>query len=119
MKHLKLFEQFDEFDPFKEEIDENEKKELIEYIKRNVIKYGGNISMSDMESESSPIYQENQYEIGLIERLYSDAVGVVMYDGYRYEDVLGEYEVEYESLQMDTLREIKKAIKFDLLKEKI
>lgn len=99
------------------------KQDLIDEIKLLVERYGGAISMSDMEAPSSPAFKEIDQEIHLIERLYKFGVEVVVYGGYKYQDELNDYNVKYEELTEDMLLEIKSliddAIDNELLEEDI
>jgi len=113
MNNLKKFERFDFEDLSDEDLfgkDEKVKKDsksdLIINIKNKVEKYGGSLSMADLEADSSPVFIERRREIHLIEYLYEESVGVVPYGGYKYEDVGNEYDVEYEELDKKILKEI-------------
>lgn len=117
----------DELDPYQEEKWEEEnddsKLKIIEEIKDIVTKYGSYITMMELEADSSPIYKEEDDTIHLIERLTSNDVGIIVYGGYKGEEEIEEYDVNYEELEMDTLDEIKdlldEAIENDLLEEDI
>lgn len=103
--------------------DFNSHKVIIDKIKNLVSDYGGYISMSDMEAESSPLYKEMGKTIHLIERINSDDVTIIVYGGYKYESEIGEYEVVYDKLDMNILIQIKElldnAIRYDLLQKDI
>ena len=99
------------------------KQKLITEIKELVSRYGGYITMGEMEAESSPSYKTIDQEVHLIETLSFEDVSVVVYGGYKYQDELREYDVKYEDLDMDILIEIKEiidnAIEFEILEEDI
>lgn len=99
------------------------RKKLINELKEIVTRYGGYITMGEMESESSPSYKTIDQQVHLIEVVSSNGVGVVVYGGYKYETVLEEYDVDYEKLDMDILIEIKEiidnAIEFEMIEEDI
>ena len=100
-----------------------EKYDLIMYIKDNIEKYGQDITMSDMEASSSPIYTEDSLGIHLIETLTIDEANVVVYGGYNNQDEITEYNINYFELNINILKEIKdilsNAIECELLKEDI
>lgn len=100
-----------------------EKYDTVMWITDNVRKYGGYITMGDLEADSSPVYSSEGNSIDLIEILTSDNVSVTPYTGYNHSTALDEYDVEYFELELDTLKEIKtlleNAIKFDLLEEDV
>ena len=81
------------------------KETLIEEIIKKVEQYGS-ISMMEMEADASPVYKDIDQEIHLIEFLTSSGVVVVVYGGYKYENELDSYHVEYEKLTVETLEEI-------------
>jgi hypothetical protein len=142
MKHLKNFESYSEVEinrildkindggeltPKEKFYLENDGKELkgniIEEIKSKVEKYGGYITMADMEAGGSPTYKEIGQEIHLVERLTNIDVEIVVYGGYKYETELDSYDVPYEELDDDILEEINElldyAIEYGLLEEDI
>jgi hypothetical protein len=114
-----------EVDPYGEEDwDDNDPNlKIIEEIKNLVVTYGGHITMMDLEADSSPLYNEGESTIHLIERLMPDEVGIIVYGGYKYEEEVDEYDVPYEDLEINILIEIKElldeAIESDLLEEDI
>lgn len=85
------------------------KEEIINYIKEIVGINGGEITMRELEADSSPVYDEHDGVIDLIETLYVDKVEVEEYDNFA-EAVLGEYYVQYEELEPHTLLDIKNLI---------
>jgi len=99
------------------------KGDIIREIMSKVEKYGGYITMSDMEADESPTYKEIGQEIHLVEMLTSIDVEIVAYGGYKYETELDSYDVPYEELDDDTLEEINEllddAIEYGLLDEDI
>ena len=113
-----------DIDPYDEEIwSDTPKMKLITQIKNIVDKYGGYITMMDLQAGASPYYKEVGDDIHLVERLMRDEVEIVAYGGYKNQDEVDDYEVGYEDLDMPTLKEIKKlldiAIENDLLEEDI
>jgi rubrerythrin len=127
MKHLKKFENFsdEEMDRILDKINDsgieslsplekyylnkgggNVKDSLIDEISNKVEEYGGDLSMYDLDADSSPVYRELDQSIDLIETLYSDSVFIRRYGGYKYETELHEYEIGYDKLSEDTLIEI-------------
>jgi len=96
-------EKIDAKNKFKKEPDY--KETLIEEIIKKVEQYGS-ISMMEMEADASPVYKDIDQEIHLIEFLTSSGVVVVVYGGYKYENELDSYHVEYEKLTVETLEEI-------------
>jgi len=113
-------EKIDAKNKFKKEPDY--KETLIEEIIKKVEQYGS-ISMMEMEADASPVYKDIDQEIHLIEFLTSSGVVVVVYGGYKYENELDSYHVEYEKLTVETLEEIldilNNAIENDLLEEDV
>jgi hypothetical protein len=111
MIHLKTFESYYNLSI----------KDIIKQIKYKVEKYGGFITMQDLHADASPSYSESHNRIDLIETLSNNDVYVVAYGGYKYQDVVDEYQVEYEKLEKDTLIYISKllddAIENELLEE--
>lgn len=80
------------------------KGRTITAIKAIIDKWGGSISTNDMESESSPIYnQVSKDHYSLIERFYRDEVEVVTYVHQQEVDV---FNVSYENIDEDLLEEI-------------
>lgn len=110
MKYLKLFEKFDNgWDPFGEEVDNIKKNKLIKYLGETVHKYGGTLTMLEMESDFSPIVFSTDEEIHQIEIIYRNFVGVSVYDDYG-EPCNEFYLLPYEDLEIDTLEELKKIL---------
>lgn len=112
MKYIKEYKQIEwNFD--EEELDDNSKDAIIDYIKLYVSRTEGQtIGMYDLEAGSSPVYSNDENEIHLVERLYRNDVEIVAYGGYKYQIFHGEYNVSYEGLELDTLKEIKELIVF-------
>ena len=88
----------------------NFRNEIIDNIKHLIEKSDGWVTMADMQSDTSPVYQSIGQEIHLIERLQSDSVNVVIYSGYKYDTESGDYNVPYEKLDNSTLMEIKELL---------
>lgn len=95
---------------------------LINDIKEEIAKYEcGFITMQDLQADSSPVYKEDESGIHLIERLLRNDVEVIVYGGYKNQDEVDEYQLNYEELDKDTLEEILEllndAIENDLLED--
>ena len=56
---------------------------LITQIKNIVDKYGGYITMMDLQAGAYPYYKEVGDDIHLVERLMRDEVEIVAYGGYK------------------------------------
>lgn len=112
-----------DIDPYDEEDWDDVKLPLISTIKSIIHKYGGYITMSDLQADSSPYYDETADGIHLIERLGPESVEVVIHGGYDYEEDIDEYDIPYGELNVKTLKEIKwlleNAIQNELLEEDI
>ena len=91
--------------------------QIISEIKYKIVKYGGCVSMQELQADSSPVFEEGHNTIDLIEVLWNDVVSVTSYGGYKYQDELDEYDVKYERLGMDTLEEILNSIDFAIENE--
>jgi hypothetical protein len=102
-------EKHDEIDPYGEENwEENNKLQLIKDICDIVDKYGGIITMYDLQADCSPALPcSTKHEVYLIESLEDDCVEIIVYGGYKAEYEVGSYKMSYEELEMETLQEIK------------
>jgi len=96
-----------DIDPYGEEDWSEKNLNPIDHIKDIVNKYGGCITMRDLQADASPVYQKWGNEIHLIERLYKNHIEVVTYGGHEYETELDEYNITYEDLKPDIIDEIK------------
>ncbi len=86
------------------------KSDICNEISELVKKYGGIITMGEIQAESSPFYKQTDQEIHLIERLMDTGVEIVVYGGFEYDDEIREYTVNYDDLDNHTLLEIKELI---------
>jgi hypothetical protein len=80
------------------------KESIIEEI-QNKIDECGWITVSELGSNSIT-YMEDDGEIHLIEGFGNNSVTINVYGGYKYETDMGDYEVTYSKLDIDTLEEI-------------
>jgi len=84
----------------------SEKEQLIKDIKSLFEIYEERCySSGELMLESSPLYQEDENGIHLIESFCEDKVNIIVYDIYDDEEV-DEYTRQYEELNYDTLIEI-------------
>jgi len=80
------------------------KESIIEEIKNKIDECGW-ITVSELGSNSIT-YMEDGGEIHLIEGFGNNSVTINVYGGYKYETDMGDYEVSYSKLDIDTLEEI-------------
>lgn len=89
--------------PYWNIIDKTQREEKIEYIKR-IIHTFGMTSTSELELESSPVFQNlNGRLCSLVEEFLEDRVRVITYDD---EMIINESYVDYEELSDDLIDEI-------------
>jgi hypothetical protein len=92
--------------PLDKETVKKRKEELIDFIDDIVMENDGSIGMGEIESDVSPLYYSTEEEVHLIENLYIGCANVVVYGGYKIQDVLDEYTVKYKDMEPDILLSI-------------
>jgi hypothetical protein len=86
----------------------NEQEEIINNIIKIVGKNDGYISLSELETETDIIHDDIKNQIGrmvhIIETLTEEDVMISVY--HNYDDLLEEYQLSYDQLDLDTLHQI-------------
>jgi hypothetical protein len=83
----------------------NEKSFLISKIKYIVEKYG-NIFLEGLTNDGLPIYHQNSHERHSVNELSTDFVNIIAYGGPDGKTELAEYPVNYDELDLKTLKSI-------------
>jgi len=83
----------------------DEKSFLISKIKYIVDKYGS-IFLKGLTKYELPVYRENSDELHLVNELSNDFVNIMAYGGPDGKTELAEYPVNYDELELDTLKSI-------------
>lgn len=102
---------------------DNSSLETITYIKNIIYTHSdGSIGIGELEADHSPLYQEDDDGIHLIEKFYEDIVNVIVYGGYDLQDVVFNYDLSYDDLSTDILKDIREifenAIEFEFIEER-
>jgi len=109
MKNVKSFNQLFENNEIIKEI-----QRILQFTEEK------SISTGELCLDSSPYYNEDELGIHLIEHFYLYGVDIVIYGGYKNEQVIEEYPRSYDILDKETLSEIlfslKEGIETDCLK---
>ena len=87
----------------------NEKSFLISKIKYIVEKYG-NIFLEGLTNDSLPIYHQNSEERHSVSELTDNFVNIIAYGGPDGNTELAEYPVNYDELELGTLKSIDEII---------
>ena len=95
------------------------KQKYISEIKE-IIEEEGPINMGELEGESivyeygyenyDPVLDEDNTDVSLIERFYSNNVEVVVYGGYKYGSEVHTFDVPYEQLDLEQVMKIRELL---------
>ena len=90
-----------------EDIDYEEKLKTIKHIVKELSDLMGESGISVYESGLSPVrYSIDSYEERVINYFGKTRVSIDVYGGYKYEDLVGNYAMEYEDLPKDVLNNV-------------